>query len=476
MGVVYRAQHIEMNREVAVKLLSVPLTEEAGRRFEREARAASRLAHPGCVRVDDFGLAEDGAPYLVMELVRGHSLAEVLRSAGRLDVARALRIADELLCAMDHAHREGVVHRDLKPENVMLAPGDQGSEAVKILDFGLARLVHASSEDRGASISDVGRVLGTPEYLSPEQALGEPTDPRTDVYAIGVMAYEMLAGRRPFAGTTKHEVISAHLLRAPPSLCQLVPELPPELDVVVRRALEKRKDDRWQTALELRDALRALRFTIEPSRSGGVPREVPPPGFDSTRPLVDKAASAPAAQGVARAKEPHRKRWLWRRPWHLGGLVALVLALLVVISVRTTRVPLSLALPFELAKVQRALDRRVLVEARKEAEGLVVRYPRDAAAFVLLGDVLFADRQVERGLAAYREAVRLDPRHHLVSTALVGNVRATLGGGRLGEAAFALAESLGPKGALLLEEFARASSDPRLARRAEDGARRARAP
>ena len=197
MGTVYRALHTLMDKPVAVKILRAELSSdaEAVARFHREARSASRLDHDHCIRVTDFGQADDGQLYLVMELLDGESLGVVTRR-GAVPPSRAAAIGVAIAEALGHAHEQGIIHRDLKPDNVFLARRARGRELVKVLDFGLAKL--ASDSALGPSITRDGTVFGTPEYMAPEQAEGEKLDGRTDVYALGVILYQLLCGAVPF--------------------------------------------------------------------------------------------------------------------------------------------------------------------------------------------------------------------------------------------------------------------------------------
>lgn len=247
MGVVWRARHLMMGKEFALKRLrpEIGATEEHLRRFEREAQAASMLNHPHCISVTDFGRESDGSFFLVMELLRGHSLASLLETHPRLTWARAANLARQVLEALSHAHARGVVHRDLKPENVFLVEQDDGADYVKIVDFGIAKI--ASPHESDAVLTQAGFVFGTPEYISPEQAAGEGADARADLYALGVIFYEMLAGRRPFESDSKVELVSMHLTRPVPSLGDAAP---PAFAALIMRALSKRREDRFADANE----------------------------------------------------------------------------------------------------------------------------------------------------------------------------------------------------------------------------------
>ena len=257
MGEVYRARDVRLDRTVAIKLLPSELVREPGRRVERfrhEARAIARITHPNICTLHDVG--EDGsAIFLVMEYVEGETLAQRLED-GPLPLPLALRSAIGIADALDHAHRHGVVHRDLKPGNIMLTP-----DSVKLLDFGLAKLKERDEQvltdpTQSARLTEVGTILGTVPYMAPEQIEGREVDARTDLFAVGVVLYEMVCGRRPFTGNSRASVMAAIVTAEPPPLTSLLPQAPPSLERLILRCLAKDPDDRWQTARDLAAELR----------------------------------------------------------------------------------------------------------------------------------------------------------------------------------------------------------------------------
>jgi serine/threonine-protein kinase len=257
MGTVYRAEHLKLARKVALKVL---LTEHGHNatvraRFEREAKALAALSHPNVITVTDYGVADD-LPYIVMELLEGRTLKDRLEE-GPLAPDEAFRTARELLRGLAYAHAEGVAHRDLKPANVFLQSLPDGREHVKLLDFGLAKFAHDTGE--GAPLTKLGSVLGTPAYMAPEQASGDASDARSDVYAAGIVILEMLAGRRPFDGEHT-EVLRQQLLSPLPSVATLCPwrEGSPALESFLARAGTKERDSRFQSASEMLAAFDAL--------------------------------------------------------------------------------------------------------------------------------------------------------------------------------------------------------------------------
>ncbi len=261
MGVVYRAEHIGLKKDVAVKILLPELGAIEGvvKRFEREARSMSRLDHPGVVRVTDFGSTKDHLLFLVMDFIDGEPLGDLIARTGRLEPGRAVHLVRQVLLALDHAHSLGVVHRDLKPDNIMVMNPDSASENTKILDFGIAKILEDSSEDK-KPLTVAGTVFGTPEYLSPEQAAGDPADIRADLYTVGVILYELVTGERPFKAKNRMELIKKHISADPKPITNVLPisEIPEDLDTVILKAMAKDPDDRYQTAMELYNDLSAL--------------------------------------------------------------------------------------------------------------------------------------------------------------------------------------------------------------------------
>jgi tRNA A-37 threonylcarbamoyl transferase component Bud32/tetratricopeptide (TPR) repeat protein len=292
MGEVYRAEHILLKRPVALKMLRRELSTdpEMWSRFEREAQLVSQLENPHIVRVFDFGKTDEGQLFLAMEYVEGDTLDQRLEK-GPLDPARAVEILTQVLDGLAEAHNLGVVHRDLKPPNIILGRRREGGERAKILDFGIARFSDTSVSAEKAKLTQVGVVVGTPAYLSPEQALADELDHRTDIYAMGCVAYELLTGRPPFIGGDLRKIISAHLTSPPQPLTALRPELGtyPALGAAVLRALAKDKELRFQNVLEFSQA---LRLGLSGPQPVGLIQLVPPPS--APRPPTPAAEWEPA--------------------------------------------------------------------------------------------------------------------------------------------------------------------------------------
>jgi len=258
MGTVYRARHVLIDRPVAIKVLNPRFVEdEAARtRFRREARAAGRLQHTNAVTVTDFGQSQDGYVYLVMELLEGRTLREVLAKEAPLDTARAVSLMLQASAAVAAAHEAGIIHRDLKPANIFIVQHAEVPAVVKVLDFGIAKLAADSlDEDDHNPLTQVGAMIGTPRYMSPEQCDGADLTPAADVYSLGVILYEMLTSSVPFSGTSPLAIAMKHTSETPRNPREIVASIPLALEEVVLRALEKRPADRPANAAEFRKEL-----------------------------------------------------------------------------------------------------------------------------------------------------------------------------------------------------------------------------
>jgi len=256
MGAVYRGKHVMMDKTVAIKVLrpALAVDDDVVARFSREAKAASRISHPHAVSVTDFGESENGVVFLVMEYLDGRTLKEIIRSEGPLPLKRVAEIIRQVTGALDAAHGQGVVHRDLKSDNIMVSQTNGGDWA-KVLDFGIAKIQQPASV-KDADLTAPNLVIGTPQYMSPEQcSQTQPLDARSDIYSLGVIIYEMLAGRVPFTAESATMIMMQHVQDTPPSVLATRPDLPPAVDGVITRALAKDPADRFQTAGELFAAL-----------------------------------------------------------------------------------------------------------------------------------------------------------------------------------------------------------------------------
>jgi serine/threonine-protein kinase len=304
MGIVYRAERVQLGRPLAVKFLHASYASDPTfiQRFERETRVMGRLAHPHCVSVIDFGV--DSGPYVVMEFVSGRTLRSLIEG-GRLSVERAVHITRQTLAGLAHAHSLGIIHRDIKPANIMLMEATGTGDHVRILDFGLATL----REQASSEISHSAIVIGTPNYMSPEQSIGGKADVRSDVYSTGVVLFELLTGRKPFTSDDTFELLSMHRTAPVPRLANVVPDadFPSGMQAVVDRALAKAPEDRFQTAMAFATALddaldrpvyERVRHATRPVPSGPGEQELPD----------YRSALGVARSDARRAARPRRRR------------------------------------------------------------------------------------------------------------------------------------------------------------------------
>ncbi len=266
MGRVYRGEHTGIGKRVAIKVLHADLSRnrEAAQRFQREAIASGRLDHPNIVGVSDFGIVDHGPCYLVMEVLDGEPLGARLEREKRLPWRDAVGILRGVLAGLAHAHERGVVHRDIKPDNVFLANKD-GETVVKILDFGIAKL-YAGSPDDPAS-TRAGLTVGTPAYLSPEQAVGGEIKPASDLYSATILLFEMITGRAPFEDKDPLAMLGAHVSRTPPTIAEVAPELgvPQALEAIIQKGLVKAQDERIGSATEYISLLDSVTASLAPA-------------------------------------------------------------------------------------------------------------------------------------------------------------------------------------------------------------------
>ncbi len=315
MGEVFLAQDAVLAREVAIKVLHRSLAGDQAfvDRFRREARAAAGVSHPNIVAVYDWG-AVDGIYYMVMEYVRGRASRDLLNQYGTLEPAQAAEMIRQTLLALGHAHRQGLVHRDIKPENILITT----EGVVKVTDFGLAR---AYADGRQ---TQAGTVTGTVQYLAPEQIRGEPADPRSDLYSLGVVSYELLTGKLPFTGETAMSIAYKHLSDRVPKPSAVVPSLPEDLNGFVTSATERDRELRPESAEAMRRDIEAIGSTLPPARSlaslvGDMPEVLDDDGNVTEAVAV---AGATATQTITRSVRTRRRRW--RR---VLGVMLAVLAL-----------------------------------------------------------------------------------------------------------------------------------------------------
>jgi serine/threonine-protein kinase len=333
MGRVYLGEHVKMNRQCAIKVMSPALLNDAesASRFAREASSAARIIHPNVAAVFDYG-ESDGLVYLVMEYVDGEPLSRLLAREAPSALERPVDLARQIADGLGAAHELGIVHRDLKPDNILVTRSKSGREVAKVVDFGIAK---AMQEGAGEALTRTGLVIGTPEFMSPEQLLGDPIDARSDLYALGCILHLMLTAAPAFEAPTREQMIKRRLSENPPHAQELDPGIPDSIDRVIVKLLARSPDDRYGSAAEVRDALSGVHARRLSSDGTPLPRKETPRSAQTMVFGAATAEEASAARAAARAavlKTPHRApkvpvrstRRVW--PWVLGvlAIVAIV--------------------------------------------------------------------------------------------------------------------------------------------------------
>jgi len=347
MGAVYRAEQLSVGRTVALKVLHREFArdEEFVHRFHQEARLAAGLNHPRLTTVFDFDQSEDGSLFIVMEYLEGTRLSDLIQSSSPLEIARAVRLAIQIGEGIEAAHAAGVIHRDIKPQNIMVrAPGDD----VKLMDFGIARL----NDGGDVQLTRAGAMMGTPLYMSPEQIEGRAVGEKTDIYAFGVVLYEMLSGQTPFSAPTSAAVLAKQLNEAPRPLRAARPDVPPVLERIVMQALDKDPEYRQERIAEVVRGLRAVAGTAAPAPdetyvstrtivSGGERTLISADGLGDETMVADRttvgrgAGEAEARTGVSGPTAPERATSGWARFWAAHAKIMVISAgvLVVVVAV-----------------------------------------------------------------------------------------------------------------------------------------------
>jgi serine/threonine-protein kinase len=278
MGIVYEAEHVLIEKRVGLKVLREDFSNrfDVVERFRQEAKSASKIGHEHIIDISDFGVTQSGANFFVMELLHGRDLAEELEKRGPLSPRRALGIVLQCAEALGAAHAKGIVHRDMKPENIFLVDRKADEDFIKIVDFGIAKMSDIETGAPGRKLTKTGMIFGTPEYMSPEQGAGKPLDHRVDIYALGIILYELLTGRVPFMGDTFMGILTQHMFEQVPPLKVMNPRcnVPDEVERVVFRAVSKDPDERYRTMEELAGDLSGA-LTRTPNSVSSL---APPPG------------------------------------------------------------------------------------------------------------------------------------------------------------------------------------------------------
>ena len=323
MGVVYEAEHVELGKRVAIKVMldKYANDQEAIARFKREALAASRIGNPHIIDVSHIGVAPDGRPFVVMELLDGKPLSDILKVTGPMQPWRAIHIMRQVLRAVGAAHAKGIIHRDLKPDNIFIVNRDDEHDFVKLLDFGISKILDTNEQMASTRLTTTGMVMGTPLYMAPEQAMGAPAERGVDIYACGVIMFEMLSGRPPFDETNYNMLVAKLLTASPPYLSDLRSGLPSSLVVAVHHALEKEPENRYPTAEAFAQALPNDRTLSEPNLE--IARTLPPGASGSAAAAV--ANSNPSVMTLAPTKRGV-PRWFIGGVLAIAGVVAIVAA------------------------------------------------------------------------------------------------------------------------------------------------------
>jgi serine/threonine protein kinase/Flp pilus assembly protein TadD len=441
MGTVYRAEHIALKKKVALKVLRPDLhvTEETLQRFQREGIAAGRFSHPNAIQIFDFD-REDRLFYLAMEFVEGRNITELLSDEGRLSVESAIDIVRQTLAALAEAHDHGIIHRDLKPENIMVIRRAGGGYSVKVLDFGLSKLIGLPL---AASLAtQMGRVMGTPLYMAPEQGSGEDVDHRSDLYAVGLILYELLSGRPPFQADTFMELVQMQASVSAPLLSEKRPELgiPPPLDDVIQKALAKDRAARFQSADEMLRALDSYESAapLRTSRSAEISRP-------------ERRGQPSSAAGSGRRLRLVLGAVVLGLVGSLGGVWAWS-ALGVAdsgedlprVSMKSAdrRSPAEAEYVSLLEQARASLALGEVDDAMVQVQDALRRQVHDSEAFYVRGLVYRARQDDDTALVDLREALDMDP-DYAEAAAAIGWIHVDRGELREASARFAAVEGMG---------------------------------
>ena len=501
MGVVYKGERVQLGRSVAVKFLHPWIAAQKTflSRFENEAKAMSRLLHPNCVSVIDFGV--EGSPYLVMDFVIGRTLRDLMQE-GRLPPGRAMRLAQQLLAGLAHAHEQGIVHRDLKPENLILSEEAGLKEHLRILDFGLAKL-------RDGPQMTAGMAVGTPSYMSPEQSGAEGAiDARTDLYTVGIVLFEMFTGQKPFQSDNVGEVILMQRESPPPKLRAIAPEAKYslQLETLIDKALAKLPEERFQSATELSEALaatpegKAAALDVDAPRPAA--KEAPAAKKDAAKPVPaptvrqDAKTTIDTVSAVRRRLEEERSSDAQPRQFRMAWIGALfvVVALLALLigrglrhrgestataantpsSVSPAGAPLAAAPSAapgsdspQLEQARQMVGRGEVDQAIALLNQLRAQQPDNADVPYLLAMIYFDNRRWPDGLEAAQIAVRKNPALKSDPDLIKGSLR-SLVSDRGYDRSQAFLRSLGPPAMPFIKEAAAHDPSSKVRERAAD--------
>ena len=483
MGAVFRGRDVLQRRDVAIKVLHPDFSRdpELSRRFDREAKSAQRLSHPNCIQIIEFGSTADGMKYLVMQLLEGTELQNIVD--GAVEPARAVDLILQVLRGLEHAHAQGVIHRDLKPQNIFVTREADGSQVLKLVDFGIAKIV--TGDGAHEQMTRAGMVFGTPQYMSPEQALGVEIDARADLYAVGVLLYQLVTGRLPFNSDDPVALIRMQVSTEPPQLPNAVPQ---ELTAIIMRLLAKQKDQRYPDARTVRMALERYRGALDPKGRGGADPliDIATTGGPDLSGLVSVAKPLPDAlrpRPMTLVESMLDQDSLHRRPWFRVAIAALLLGGAVFAAywlfvrpgggasvdepvksapdTKTSEVapePVKPAAPTgpstqELSTIDELVTQNKVEEAAERLRAVHAQFPNDP-------EVRWREASVQAqrpgspaaAIGMYAEALKLDPElaHNLGFHAQVDGV---LRKRPITDAAIDLAITLGPQGQGLLVHY-----------------------
>jgi Protein kinase domain len=405
MGQVYLAEHVKMGRQSAVKVMHPTMVHDTGAiaRFNREAANASQIDHPNVAGIYDFGETPDGLVYLAMQYIEGETLTHIMRQGGALSPLRAAELIRQAAEGLHAAHGLGIVHRDLKPDNIMVTLDRDGLECVKVVDFGIAKAAGVDSQQ----VTRTGIVVGTPEYMSPEQLAGDEVDGRSDLYSLALVAFHLLTGVLPFPSASTQTSMVMRLTEAPKSLAEMKPDVawPEEVEAVMRRALERQPGDRYATTREFGRALQEAigRMTLPVP----VPVPVPVPSPTVTVAVEPATTGVTSTQATAASTRPVTTGASSRtRMIVLGAVAVLVIAAAVALFVR--RSTSSDATPY-LTRSRIAREAGDLATANTEGTQAVRLAPNDPTALRELASTLFLQRNYAGARTFYARAVSADP-------------------------------------------------------------------